>query len=128
MGRKYGLGKYGDGTYDLDHEIMFSASLTFDINIAGFFHKSSLLSGSLGFVINFESTEYLGPPWAPINELPDIWVPVLEPTDPWSPIAADSTETWTPVTMSSSEMWNPATADSSEIWVPIVHPTIPSRV
>ena len=59
MGRKYGLGKYGKGTYDLGGEV---------------------IPPTVGWVPISEPPPEI---WAPISaNPPEIWVPVVMPTQP----------------------------------------------
>jgi hypothetical protein len=127
MGRKYGLGKYGAGTYDLlpitGVDVYFSGSVSFAVNVGE--EKSIIrelgLSGNVIVGVNFEGSlsrqvtfnggfeiyvgitgnGYFGPPWQP-NPIPvdpvDIWQPVHENVGVWEPIEAVSTEIWVPVT------------------------------
>jgi len=105
MGRKYGFGKYGDGSYDLEFDrpiviliaadtiiipisvsgdfktdLNFKGSVTFVVDTFGNFGHMAKFDGSVDFGISVVSLdEEVGPPWQPIVpelvNIADIWIP-----------------------------------------------------
>jgi hypothetical protein len=112
MGRKYGLGKYGAGTYDLEtvHEIIaFEGAISFvvtiptatlintrqlmghmiiEVDITGQVGHTARFEGLLSVDINIVSVDaFIGPQWGPESEdnwcdVPEGWIPITIPNLP----------------------------------------------
>jgi len=84
MGRKYGLGPYDVGAYSTEVPIsyvVFEGTVTIVTNFSSKINYVTTMESNIHFTVNTNSeNEYMGPFWAPYNEVfPEIWIPATAP-------------------------------------------------
>jgi len=144
MGRKYGLAKYGRGTYDLGGgPILFTGDVVFAVNLSGKYNRWMPFSGEVFFEFDITGSfrytvQFMGGIIVQVDLIGNMNytthmhgnLPVIvdlysikEYMGPYWGEVGDLPDPWAPIPGPPPEFWVPIeAAPSTEFWVPIVEP------